>query len=201
MSDDCSKPPSEPSADDLRAGCDAIEADMAKHQRMFARGGEVTANANHELATRTFEQLEQQWAEERNPHHRTPPSSSSPAPAPITRTETTATIEDRTYKVVREADDTKFRKANPQEQWFVERAWPRIELLLTKQELGSYGDGFIAGTPACRYSWKDRVLAACRFQQIDKQRFLAELVQVLEDSCHHFGDWKSDPPSKVSASG
>ena len=58
-------------------------------------------------------------------------------------------IEDRTYKIVREVDDTKFRRANPQEQWFMTHAWPRVELLLTKLwSLGSYGDGFIAGVPA-----------------------------------------------------
>ena len=210
------------SDEELRDACDAIQGDMANHQRMF--NGEVTSTANARLAIETFEKLEQQWNDEdRNPYHRAPPTSETPQ-KPIERTETTATVDDRTYRIVREADDTKFRKASPQERWFMDHAMPRIALLMEKRELGSHGLGFLpvlnnpivvngeivggevgsSNVPYSAISWAARVEAAASWKAAAKafpDMFVKELVLLLEDSNHHFGDWKADAPKLVMVGG
>jgi hypothetical protein len=170
-----------PTDEDMRVGLDVIQEDMARHQRLV--GKEVTAEANRALASQTFESLERQWEGKQSP---------SVVDKVETPSQTRREIDGRAYRLTKEKDSTKFRQANPREQWFMQHAWPRVQLLLTKKDLGSAGDGLINGIPVSFYSWHERVMIAARWQQVNPQRWLSELMQLLDDSIRHFGDWRND---------
>jgi hypothetical protein len=198
---------------DMRDGLDALQGDMATHQRLFK--GEVTAETNRQLAASEFEKLDRMASEE------PAPATATVVPTPQAFNETRE-VDGRRYNFSRSTtDDVAFRSGSADEQKTVIRCQARIELLLTKSELGSKGDGFMpefikgelrfSKTPACWLSWRDRVLAVMSWkiaaQQPGNAPWRAELekmhalllIQLMDDSVAHFGDWKSDPEPTISA--
>jgi hypothetical protein len=198
-------------ADDMREGLDAIQGDMAKHQRMFR--GEVTAEANRQLAVAEFEKLDRIRAEE--------PSVIADAPA---KPSDLREVNGRTYRMDRaQVDDIAFRKATTDEAKTVAKIEARLMLLLDKAELGSKGDGFMpefvgghfrhSRTPVCWLSWRDRVLAVMGWKAAAQQpgnilyrakleaMHTALLLQLMDDSISAFGDWKADPEKTIQVGG
>ncbi len=171
--------------EDMREGLDAIQGDMARHQAIT--GKPVTAEANRQLAAETFQKLDQEWADK--PVSKPIAASAVEANHVVER----KVVNGRAYQMTRGPDTTRFRKANERERRFLARS----ELLMTKKDLGSYGDGMADGIPVSFYSWHDRILIAARYQMIDKARAQRELLKVLEDSSHHFGPWQAEPDRKI----
>lgn len=193
---------------DLREGLDALQGDMAQHQRMFR--GEVTAEANRELAVSEIEKLERMMDE-----------APAPTVADAAQTSDTREVDGRKYRFDRSAvDDVKFREATEDEANTVRKVTTRLELLLSKEELGSYGNGFLpefvrgqfrmSGTPASALSWRDRVMAVMSWKIAARQPGNAPwrdelekvhgamLIDLMNDSIAHFGDWKKDPEPTIS---
>lgn len=169
---------------DYFEGLDGLQEDMAAHQRRFS--GEVTAEANRKLAAEAIERLEKEQADAKSIAVDVPP------PDMTAKKIDTKTIEDRTYTITREADNpSEGREANDHERWFLAHMVPRIQLLLAKWDRG----------PLNSPSWAERVLAACRWRQVNPRRYLMELFQVLDDSNRLFGDWKADPEPKIFVGG
>lgn len=132
---------------DYSGGLDALQADMAEHQRRFR--GEPTAEANRSLAVDAIARLErEQSAQKPAP----PPSPMQQQPIQTTRER--KEIDGRKYLLKKSEDKTLIRKANGHEAWFLPRAQLRIALLLSKQDPG------LRGMP----SWRDRVMAALSIQ-------------------------------------
>lgn len=182
---------------------DALQADMAAHQRRFS--GEVTADANQRLAAETVAQLEREMASSK--------AAPDPGPAmqmPIDTTPIRREINGERYVIKPEVENSQqsplVRKASEAEHWFISHAMPRIHMLLEQRETGPLGAA----------SWRDRVLAVFALKtqaqsaaasgrqdmarDLDK-RYIFELTCILEASSIPFGDWKKDAPTKVTVSG
>lgn len=180
---------------DYAEGVDALQSDMARHQREIA-GGEVTAAKNHAFAVATIERLEREQADAPPPA----PPGHTPAPAP---TLDKKTIEDRTYTLdAAPSVAPMFRTASEFEHQVMRHAMPRIELLMSKQDTGALG------TP----SWRTRTLAAMYFKakaveagkagrtdlaEIYERAFQLDVAELLEASNISFGDWRKDAPTKI----
>jgi hypothetical protein len=201
-----------PKDEQLRAGLDAIQGDMAKHQQMFR--GEVTGEANRVLAVAEFERLEQHLADQESA------AESSVPPAQPQSAVRTAEVDGRRYVIDQSAvDDIAFRKATTDEDRFMRLAGARIDILLEKREPGSGGDGFLpefvrgevrsSATPRSAPSWHERVLSVLAWKagaqeprnllhrELLNAIYQVELVRLLDDSNRHFGDWMREPEPKV----
>ncbi len=204
-----------PNEADMREGLDALQGDMANHQRAFK--GEVTAEANRQLAAVEFERLDRMASED-------PATASLLRPTVDERAAVineTREVDGRRYHFSRSTlDDVAFRRGTEDEQKTILRCQARLELLLTKSELGSKGDGFMpefikgelrfSKTPACWLSWRDRVMAVMSWKIAAQQpgnapwRDVLErmhallLIQLMDDSIAHFGDWKKDPEPTIT---
>ena len=182
---------------DYHAGLEALQGDMAAHQRRFA--GEVTAESNRALAAAEIEKLEKMEADAK-------PFVQAPLepPKPIEKTVERRVIEDRKYVVAKgpEPGAEQVRLPTPGERWALEHMMPRVELLLTKTETGPLGQP----------SWCMRVMAVLELRSrvpglrmigmhaaADdlERRYALELFELLEDSNRVFGDWKSDPGKRI----
>lgn len=183
---------------DYAGAVDQLQADMAKHQRMF-NGGNVTSEANQKLAIETVQRLERQHAEEALRPAAAPPPPPAPVPHHVERKE----LNGHVYTVDKSTTDVRpYRTATQFEREVLRHAMPRIELLLTKLETG------LLGQP----SWRDRTLAAtffkvkslearqsAKFDLADEyeQRYQQDLYELLEESNKTFGDWRNDAPKPL----
>ena len=177
---------------DVRDGLDAIQADMAEHQRTHR--GEVTAEANRKLAVETFSDLDARGVFEAAP--------APPEPKP-TRQERRLlerqerVVNGKTYQVTKDdAVDGPVLPLSKRQQGEVVKALQRLHVLLTLQDEG------ILGAP----SWSNRAKAVFSIIADPKSgttmvqreiRFAQELDALLEDSNRLFGDWKADPDPKI----
>lgn len=210
---------------------DAMQADMADHQRRF--GGEVSAEANRSLIAGELEQAERLIT------HAT--AAAPEVPAPIEKSIKNAQVDGRNYLLSREQDRPLLRVASPIEAEFMVRAEARMMQLLTLGDTGAHGAA----------SWRDRVLAVmeingkaaawkaaaeapeqlaqtrrtcehdqallkvfgletisqltpafCRAKAAEvQQQFLAAFIDLLESSNLLFGDWKNPPGPKLVVGG
>lgn len=162
----------------LRDGLDAIQGDMAAHQRIT--GKEVTAEANRQLAARTFEEVDDQICYQ--------PAGATSELIPVESSVTTRNLEGREYTVLREPEAAV--KARPVVMAQAERVQvvamlKRLHFLLGLPETGPLG------TP----SWRQRALSVMRFfgaQGANEKRFAHELAELVEASSRYFGDWRRD---------
>jgi hypothetical protein len=183
---------------DYAGAVDALQGDMARHQRRFAP--EVTATENQKLAVETIERLEKQDAEA--PPLRAGGQTQPPLP-PVTEKRE---VDGRAYTLDRAPDRGMYRTASEFEAQVMVHAQPRIELLMSKPESGPLG------TP----SWQMRTLAAMYFKvksleagksgrtdlaEYYEQAFQLDLSELLEASNASFGDWRKDAPTKIIVSG
>ncbi len=184
----------EPTPDrDYHEGLDALQADMARHQRRFAP--DVTAEANHALAVATIERLEREHADQR-------PTIAPPVPAAPAAFTESREVDVRKYTIDKVPDAPMFRSATDFEHDVMRHAKPRIELLLTKRDSGPLGSP----------SWHTRTLAAMFHKvkaiealkagllddaAICERMFQLDLYELLEASNAAFGDWRKDEPSKL----
>jgi hypothetical protein len=183
---------------DYAGAVDALQGDMARHQRRFAP--EVTATENQKLAVSTIERLEKQDAE-------APPV---PAPQaiqpPLPPLNEERDVDGRKYTFDRGKDVPLYRTASEFEQQVLIHAQPRIELLMSKQDTGPLGSP----------SWQTKTLAAMYFKvksleagksgrtdlaEYYEQAFQLDLSELLEASNASFGDWRKDKPTKIIVSG
>lgn len=166
---------------DRRDGLEAIQADMAEHQRSIL-GQEVTAEANRALAAETFQQLENQGVF-------APPRDEHPNPLPpIETVKETRTVDGREYTFTKEPDKPgAVVPLMARERELVVKALKRLHTLLLLQDDG------IAGAP----SWSNRAKAVMAIGMTNELRFAQELDELLEASNRYFGDWKIDPDRKV----
>lgn len=215
-----------------REALDALQQDMADHQRRFV--GEVTGEQNRQLMAAELERVDQMLAE-RKPEAETPPPP-APPPAPTIARESVA---GREYLLRKEPDRPLVRVASPLEAEFLTRATARVELLLSLGDSGPLGaaswrDRLMAvmATKAKAASWKaaadapeelahsratlekdQRLLKTLGLETISQltpafarakaaeleQQYLAEFLQVLEDSnALGFGDWKNPPAPNIT---
>jgi hypothetical protein len=166
---------------DLRAGLDALQGDMAAHPRAFH--GEVTGEANRRLAADTFAELERSGQLEQ--------AEALIAPPPEPEVErTTREVDGRAYQLTKAPD----REGAPLRMSRAERdlelkMLQRLQLLLTLRDEG------ILGAP----SWRTRAesVMALMVMPGGVLRFAQELDQLLEDSIKPFGDWKVDPDRRI----
>lgn len=169
---------------------DAIEADMAAHQRRFS--GEVTASKNESLAADALRELDRVKAE-----------SPAVAPAePIAQPERFTQkreLNGHTYTIDKAPDKTPmYRSATDFEANVLKHAMPRVKLLLSKQDEGPFG------TP----SWRTRAMAAFYFKiksheaatshktdeaDLYERIYQQDLYELLEASNQPFGDWRKAP--------
>lgn len=167
---------------------DAIEQDMAAHQRRFS--GEVTALDNQALAAQALEQLDNAKRDEK------------PLPAPPVEAPSFTGERDGEHGVYllgqASTDDVRTRRATAPEAWFMLHAMPRLEKLLAAKDTGPLGAA----------SWHTRLLAVLalqseaasfRAQGLDgtardrERRYMFELIQLLDDSDAVFKpSWKAD---------
>lgn len=185
---------------DYREGVDALQADMANHQRRFA--GEVTASANQSLAATTMEQLEKLHAEQQAAPRLAPVAA--PVPEAFA---TDKTVEDRKYLLDKAPDKTPmFRTASEFEHQVLRHAMPRIKKLMGEMDTG------ILGTP----SWRSRAMAAMYFKVKSmearaagqfgladnyERAYQVDLQELLDASCAKFGDWRKGEADKIIVSG
>jgi len=172
---------------------DALEADMAAHERRF--NGEVHAARNQTLAAEAVEQLERMKAE----------TAQTPAPAPVAQPERFTErreINGHVYTLDKAPDTTPmFRSATDFERNVLRHALPRVQLLLSKPESGPLG------TP----SWRMRALAAFYFKtksheaatsnrpdeaDLFERIYQQDLYELLEASNQPFGDWRKTPEQR-----
>jgi hypothetical protein len=176
-------------ADDMREGLDAIQGDMAKHQRMFR--GEVTAEANRQLAVAEFEKLEVNGRTYRM--DRAQVDDIAFRKATTDEAKTVAKIEARLMLLLDKAE------------------------LGSKGD--GFMPEFVGGhfrhsrTPVCWLSWRDRVLAVMGWKAAAQQpgnilyrakleaMHTALLLQLMDDSISAFGDWKADPEKTIQVGG
>lgn len=125
-----------------REAFDALQSDMAEHQRRF--GGEVTAAANQSLLGPELERVEKMLAD-----CPTPADPEAPPPPPPEKTIDRKTVGDRSYLLSKQLDTPLVRVASPIEAEFLVLAEARMVLLLDACETGVRGAA----------SWKQRVLA------------------------------------------
>lgn len=178
---------------------DALEADMAAHERNHG-GGEVHAARNQALAAQVLEQLER----DRAAAPTTKPEVVGGAP--IEPSTETREIDGKKYTVDRAPDSKRmFRTASEFEAQVLAHAMPRLELLLSKRDSGPLG------TP----SWRDKAMASMYFKvksleakkagQIDLETYYElayqqDLTDLLESSNQIFGDWRKSPEKKLQIS-
>jgi hypothetical protein len=182
---------------DYREGLEALQADMARHQRRFAP--EVTADANQRLAVETIERLEKQDADAR-------PSPPVEIPVASAHDRRELEVDGRKYTLERTPDRNVYRTASEFEAQVIRHAKPRIDMLMTKRESGPLG------TP----SWQTRTMAAMYFKvksleaiksgrfdeaNVYERAFQQDLYDLLEASNLSFGDWRKDAPTKITVSG
>lgn len=172
---------------------DALEADMAAHERRF--NGEVHASRNQSLAAEAVEQLERA---RRDAQH----APLSEPPAQPERFDQRRELNGHTYRIQKEPDRTPmYRSATDFEANVLRHALPRVQLLLTKQDSGPFG------TP----SWRTKALAAFYFKtksheaatsgkhdeaEIFERAYQQDLYELLEASNQPFGDWRKSAPDK-----
>lgn len=184
---------------DYAGAVEALQGDMARHQRRFAP--EVTATENQKLAVETIERLEKQDADAKPI---APPANETQPPLPPVTEK--REIDGREYTFDRAPDRDMYRTASEFEAQVLRHAQPRIELLMSKQDSGPLGSP----------SWQMRTLAAMYFKvksleagksgQTDlaeyyERAFQLDLSELLEASCQPFGDWRKDAPTKIIVSG
>jgi hypothetical protein len=178
-----------PSDQDLRDGFDAIQGDMALHQRITGR--EVTPDANARLAASEFEKLEAQGVFERASEILAPPETPEQKfgrELQERRDEQQRTIDGKTYKVTRDNDQGGAPVAmDSKERELTVKALKRLHMLLGLEDTG------ILGAP----SWKMRAVACCSHMATNPIRFAQEMDELLEASNRYFGDWKIDPDKKI----
>lgn len=183
-------------AEDLREASDAMQADMAAHQRRFA--GEVTASLNQALAADFFQRFENERADSKPA-----PAIEPPAQQPVEAKTERCEVDGKSYLVsTAPGDDIDTRPPTPAENWFMTHAMPRIELLLTKQETGPLGQASWATRTLAVLDLQSRangLRAANKHAEADElsRRFMFEIVDLLEASTAPFGDWKKDPERKI----
>lgn len=182
------------SDDELREGCEAVQADMAAHQRIVGR--EVTSSANHALAAETFERLERQGLLDE------PVIGTEPAVQALPAFSERREVDGRAYRMERiEGDDVRTRRGTPDEVGTFRRALARLQLMVELQ------DGFPApGVPG----WSIRALACMEtlarpladlarrgiFSEESRSRaFWSEALPLLEQSGRLWGDWAADDPA------
>jgi hypothetical protein len=178
-----------------REACDAVQADMAEHQRRFAPGGEVDADHNRQLAATLFERIDRKADEA--PRLTSGPSLAAPRE--------TGERDGREYRFVRAPATEQTEKAaaaprrmllaDPRTLERYEKMQARVNLLLEKRDRGPLG------AP----SWRERVLSAlywgnltaaqlrrANLSRADADRCMAaELRAVLDASSATFGDWRT----------
>lgn len=183
---------------ELRDGLEAIQADMAEHQRNFA--AEVTGEANRELAAQTFAEIDARGGFD------APPATPAPAPAPepqLTRQQRRLLerqerdVAGRKYVVTKDDEVVSPELALAGlEREHVVKALQRLHMLLSLKDTG------ILGAP----SWSQRATAVMATMVDPKSggtvaerrvRFAQELDALLEDSSRLFGDWRADPDRKL----
>lgn len=184
---------------DYHEGVDALQADMARHQREIA-GAEVTTSKNREFAVSVIERLEKENADAL-PRPVVPTHTPAPPPSEVEKT-----IDDRKYTIKNEADAPMFRTASQFEHDVLCHAQPRIKLLLTKHESGPLGSP----------SWSTRALAAMYFKtksieaahagrtdlvEYYERAYQLDLSELLEASNQAFGDWRKDSPPTLIVPG
>lgn len=178
---------------DVRDGLDAIQADMAEHQR--AHRGEVSAEANRQLAVETFTELEARGAFEPPPPPIAPPAPTRQERRLLERQE--REVNGKKYVVTK--DDAVGGPTVPlsqRQRGEVVKALQRLHLLLSMRDEG------ILGAP----SWSNRAKAVFAIIADPKSgttmaereiRFAMELDALLEDSNRLFGSWMADPEPKI----
>lgn len=184
---------------DYAGGVDALQADMARHQRQFAP--EVTATENQKLAIETIERLEKQDAD--RPLSADAGGATQPPLPPVNEKRS---VDGREYTLDRAPDRPMYRTATQFEEQVLKHAQPRLALLMTKEDTGPLGSP----------SWKMRTLSAMYFKvksleaqkakRLDlaeyyEQAYQLDLSELLEASCQPFGDWRKDAPTKITVSG
>lgn len=185
---------------DYQGAVDALQADMARHQRLYG-GGDVTATANQELAIATIERLEKEHAAQAGriqPPVAPPPM---PTPEPVQARELNGhkwTVDHKT-----DAPERPFRNATEFEANVMQHAMPRVKHLLSLRESGPLGSpSWHTRTVAAMY-FKVRSLEAHKSGRQDladqyDQRFMQDLYDLLEESNKTFGDWrKSEAPKLI----
>lgn len=185
---------------DYAGAVDALQGDMARHQRQFAP--EVTATANQKLAVETIERLEKQDADEK-PLAEGAGNATQPPLPPINEKRD---VDGREYTLNRAPDVPMYRTASQFEEQVMAHAKPRIQLLMSKMDSGPLGSP----------SWQQRTLAAMYFKvksleaiqakrtdlaEYYERAFQLDLSELLEASCQPFGDWRKDAPTKIIVSG
>ena len=126
-----------------RDAFDAVQADMADHQRRFH--GESTAESNRALAGEAMRQLDRKREEEK-----AAPAPEPLPPKPIETTTVRKEVNGREYLMRKEADTKPLlRKATVLEAEFLIRATERCQLLMSKPDTGPRGQA----------SWRQRLLA------------------------------------------
>lgn len=189
---------------DLHAGLDGLQHDMAEHQRRV--GEQPTAEANRKLAAEMIERIDREEANAKPTPKPAPVQPNHAHPALIGGTERREGQHGRYIVNKSLVDDTKIRKANEAEHWFMTHAMPRAQLLLSKPESGALGSA----------SWRDRTLAVMEIHtrvsslrqanlsveaSMLERRFMHEFLELLEASSASFGDWKKDAPTRITVSG
>lgn len=185
---------------DYAGAVDALQGDMARHQRQFAPV--VTTTENQKLAIATIERLEKQDAEDKPLSADAGGATQPPLPPVNEKRE----VNGREYTFDRAPDVPMYRTASQFEDQVLKHAQPRLALLMTKQESGPLG------TP----SWQQRALASMYFKvksleaikanrtdlaEYYERAFQLDLSELLEASCQPFGDWRKDAPTKIIVSG
>lgn len=173
---------------------DAIEADMAAHERRFA--GEVHASRNEALAAEALRELDKQRAIEK-------PVAPVEQPPPPEFVSYKRELNGHSYVVDKAPDVTPmYRTATDFERNVLAHAMPRVQLLLSKQDSGPFG------TP----SWRTKALAAFYFKiksheaatsnrpdeaDLYERIYQQDLYELLESSNQPFGDWRKDAPEPI----
>lgn len=170
---------------------DAIEADMARHERDI-NGTEVHAARNQSLAAEALRELDKAKATS---------VQAKPVEQPECFTQKRE-INGHTYTLDKAPDKTPmYRPATEFEREVMQRALPRIQLLLSKPESGPLGSP----------SWRHRALAAFYFKtksheaahsgkhdlaEVFERAYQLDLSELLEASNQPFGDWRTLPEQK-----
>lgn len=181
--------------DDVRDGLDAIQADMADHQRERSRT-EVTAESNRALAAQTFERLAREAAEAKAVP--VTPTATAP-PEGTTRRE----VDGKSYLVnTATEDDIPLATATPEQIRILGKMDDRTRLLMSKRESGPLGSPSWRDRLLAVFAWKDYANSARASKHFDvadvyADRFELEFTELLNASDATFGPWLADAPTKV----
>jgi hypothetical protein len=176
---------------DYHGAVDALQADLAKHQRIV--GTEVTASANQAFAVATVEMLAKEHAEQAG--RTQAPVAPPPLPEPgIEERE----LNGHKWTLDKSAEpDRPFRNATEFEANVIKHAMPRIRTLLASMESGFLGSpSWHTRTVAAMY-FKVRSLEAEKSGRKDlaekyERQFMQDVYDLLEESNAKFGDWRND---------